>query len=172
MGDPGKPPAGCFRRGLALCAGALALDVSAQSVAPPPVDTGPERGYRGETVMRSATPARRSFADAEAPGARLDFSFNAGETRVWLYRDGEWQARGELWHRAWRCVRYDIAIRFGVGADGCSDVRWLGAPVSIHSDRQCHQTKTPYASGERQPLLAAEFGNITCAERVVRRQDD
>jgi hypothetical protein len=114
----------------------------------------------------------RSLAGDDAPGARLDFSFNAGETRVWLYRDGEWQARGELWHRAWRCVRYDIAIRFGVGTDGCTDVRWLGEPVTIHKDRQCHQTKTPYASGERQPNLASEFAGITCAQRVVRRQDD
>lgn len=172
MDDAGRPPAGRFLRGLAFCVAAFALDVLGQPVAPPPAHTGPERGFRGETVTRSATQARRSFVDAEVPGARLDFTFNAGETRVWLYRDGEWQVRGELWHRAWRCVRYDIAIRFGVGTEGCTDVRWLGSPVSIHSDRQCHQTKTPYASGERQPLLAAEFGNVTCAERVVRRQDD
>lgn len=122
-------------------------------------------------MYRSTASARASNA-RDAPGARLDFAFNAGETRVWMYPDGEWQVRGELWHRAWRCVRYDIAIRFGVGADGCTDVRWLAPPVSVLQERQCHQTRTPYAAGERQPELRSAFPEITCAERIVRRTDD
>jgi hypothetical protein len=172
MGEPGEPSAESLRRGLFVGLWMLALDVSAEAFRPPDVDTGAERGRGGQMVIRSEAQARRSIVGPEAPGARLDFSFNAGETRVWLYRDGEWQVRGDLWHRSWRCVQYDIAIRFGVGTEGCTDVRWLGTPVSILAERQCHQTKTPYASGERQPLLAPEFDNITCAERVVRRQDD
>jgi hypothetical protein len=153
-----------LRRGLFLGLCALSLNVSA--------DTGPEQGRDGETVMRLEVEGRRPIVGPEAPGARIDFTFNAGETQVWLYRDGEWQVRGELWHRAWRCVRYDIAIRFGVGIPGCTGVRWLGEPISVHTDRQCHQTKTPYASGERQPLLEPEFEKITCAQRVVRQHDD
>lgn len=172
MSEPEKPLAECLRRGLFVGLWTLALGASAEAFGPPAADTGAERGRGGEMVIRSEAQARRSIVGPEAPGARLDFSFNSGETRVWLYGNGEWQVRGELWHRAWRCVQYEIAIRFGVGAEGCTDVRWLGEPVGILTERQCHQTKTPYASGERQPMLVPEFDSITCAQRVIRRQDD
>lgn len=144
-----------------VIAGLLALAgvAVAESV---PAPTGESAEVWGRTTI--ARPAAEW--DESGKPARIDFDF--GDFKMWARKKGGFQIEGWLHHRGLLCGTYYIAVRFGIGEQGCSNVKWLSDPRYVSQRTQCNNASVLHSGGDVEFPHAGEFANITCAERIIR----
>jgi len=120
-----------------------------------------------DEVRKLATEPRRTSEIGGAQSlARLDFFF--GDIRAWLLQDGNWHIEGNVQHHGALCGEYELGIQFGIGSPGCANVEWLGTPVYVTQRRQCNNALLHHSGGDLDHAAAEAFGNINCAQRLVR----
>lgn len=120
-----------------------------------------------ESAISAAAQPTYSLDTPPKPN-RLDFDFRADETKAWINRDGDFQVQGWIKHNGLLCGTYGMGLRFGIGAPGCLNVKWLGDPVFVTQQVQCNNARTSHLGGDNSPDFGARVGEITCAERVIR----
>jgi hypothetical protein len=130
---------------------------------------GPAAGQDLAPEERGVTaPSQPTYSVSSPPAInRLDFDFRVDETRAWLNEGGDFQISGWVKHNGLRCATYRTGLRFGVGAPGCLNVKWISEPHFITSEFQCNGARVQHAGGDTVPAMGARIGDITCAERVV-----
>ena len=116
----------------------------------------------------SATSRLTYSLDARPHINRLDFDFRTGESTAWLNDSGDFHVHGWLPHRSLLCATYRMGVRFGVGAPGCLNVKWVSDPIYVTSQYQCNGARVEHDGGDAAPEIGAQIAKITCAERVVR----
>lgn len=123
--------------------------------------------FGAEEVRKLATEARRTsdIGAVQAP-ARLDFFY--GDVRAWLLQDGNWHIEGRVSHYGALCARYELGIQFGVGSPGCSNVKWIGAPVYVTMRTHCNNASLSHTGGDIDYSAAEAFDQINCAQRLIR----
>ncbi|MFN0039954.1 MAG: hypothetical protein ACKVP2_10630 [Burkholderiales bacterium] len=99
---------------------------------------------------------------------KLEFDFGADLPAVWLNRDGDFGVRSWVKHASLLCANYRVAVRFGAGAPGCMNVKWVSEPRFVTAHTQCNGARTLHLGGDSDTALAASIGQISCAERTVR----
>jgi hypothetical protein len=120
-----------------------------------------------DSLIRATAPARPSAMwTPEGKPERLEFNF--GDITAWIRNKGGWHIAGRVPHSGLLCGTYELGMRFGVGAPGCTDVKWLTEVEYGTRVRQCNSAAQHHDGGGFQPDLAEEFGRITCGERVIR----
>lgn len=128
--------------------------------------SGPAAGSEQILDRRAAQARHPALLLPGGEAERLEFDF--GDFRGWLSRKGEWYFDGEVRHRGLLCGTYEVGFRFGVGNPGCTDVQWLSEPYFVTRHLQCNNATVAHAGGDFDPGLARVFGQVSCAERVVR----
>ncbi|MDX1375889.1 MAG: hypothetical protein R3357_10025 [Burkholderiales bacterium] len=119
------------------------------------------------TYQRTTAPARPiGAASVVLKPQQLDFDF--GGSRATLRPKGEWTIEGSVAHRGLLCGEYALGIRFGIGRPGCANVAWLTDVTYASARRQCNNATVEHSGGGVQPELAGSFGQVSCAERVIR----
>jgi len=116
----------------------------------------------------SATSRPTYSLDARPHINRLDFDFRTGESTAWLNDSGDFHVHGWLPHPSLLCATYRMGVRFGIGAPGCLNVKWVSDPVFVTSHYQCNGARVEHDGGDAAPEVGAQIAKITCAERVVR----
>jgi len=123
----------------------------------------------GETAeVWGRTTIARPAAEWDENGkpARIDFDF--GDFKMWARKKGGWQIEGWLHHRGLLCGTYYVAVRFGIGEQGCNNVKWLSDPRYVSQRTQCNNASVLHTGGDVEFPHVGEFTNITCAERIIR----
>lgn len=116
---------------------------------------------------RASVPTRISAADLAA-GKRDRLEFSDGAFKGWVRRDGEIYIEADVAHNALLCADYQVGVRFGAGAPGCSNVQWLSEAVFATRRMQCNSAGLRHVGGATDGGLTAIFERITCAERIIR----
>ena len=98
--------------------------------------------------------------------ATLTFDFR--EIEAWLRTDGSWHLKGSVEHSGLRCATYSVGMRFGVGAPGCSDVKWLTQAKFVTSITQCNNAPMLHEGGDDDVVLKQNYAKISCAERIIK----
>lgn len=114
-------------------------------------------------------PSRLTYSlDAVPKVNRLDFDFHAGESTAWILDNGDFHFHGWIPHSGLLCATYRVGLRFGEGAPGCLNVKWITEPIFVTSQYQCNGARMEHDGGDTVPEVGALVTRITCAERVVR----
>jgi hypothetical protein len=152
---------GMYNVRISVMAAAVALSggVAAESV---PGPTGEAAEVWGRTTI--ARPAAEW--DENGKPAKIEFDF--GDFKMWARKKGGWQIEGWLHHRGLLCGTYYVAVRFGIGDAGCNNVKWLSDPRYVTQRVQCNNASVLHSGGDVEFPHAAQFADITCAERIVR----
>jgi hypothetical protein len=132
-------------------------------------DDAPEPEQSLQAGERGVTAAAIPGYSVDAPPSinRLDFDFRYDETRAWLNGDGDFQVSGWVKHTGLLCGTYRMGVRFGVGAPGCLNVKWVTEPRFVTREFQCNGARVQHQGGDTDDALGAMVGRITCAERVI-----
>jgi len=120
-----------------------------------------------ELTRRASAPTRPSLADL-ASGKRDRLEFGGDEFKGWADRSGDWHVEGDVAHVGLLCADYQMGLRFGKGSPGCTNVKWLGEVLYGSRRTQCNGATVKHSAWQNDPGLGSYFGEITCAERVVR----
>lgn len=126
----------------------------------------PGEVYRESAITAIARPAYSLSAPPTIE--RLEFQFNAEQSTAWLNREGEFGAQGWVSHSGLLCAEYRLGLRFGSGAPGCMNVKWISEPRFVSSRRQCNGARVLHSGGDSVADLGAALERVTCAERIVR----
>ncbi len=120
-----------------------------------------------EAVVGSMAVAKPGMEwDKNGKPARLDFDF--GDFKAWVRKKGGWQIEGRINHSGLICGTYDVMVRFGAGNPGCNNVKWFSDPRSVTHREHCNSASLPHQGGDIEFPWADRFGQLTCAERIVR----
>ena len=115
-----------------------------------------------------SAPSQPTYSVSSPPAInRLDFDFRVDESRAWLNAGGDFQLSGWVKHNSLLCATYRTGLRFGIGAPGCLNVKWIGDAHFVTSEFQCNGARVQHAGGDTLPAFGKQVGRITCAERVV-----
>lgn len=128
-----------------------------------PPEQALEAGERGVTAP--GTPAYS--LDSPPRINRLDFDFRIDETRAWLNDAGDFQLSGWIKHNGLLCATYRMGVRFGIGAPGCLNVKWITETRYVTREVQCNGARMQHLGGDGDSEVGALVGRITCAERVI-----
>lgn len=145
--------------GVFIALSALSGSAAAESLPPP-------SGAVAEVWGRTAIARPAAEWDETGKPARIDFDF--GDFKMWARKRGGWQIEGWLHHRGLLCGTYYIAVRFGVGEQGCNNVKWLAEPRYVSQRTQCNNASVLHGGGDVEFPHVAEFADISCAERIIR----
>jgi len=95
-----------------------------------------------------------------------EFAYTTGKVR--LTAAGDWKVEAWIQHAGLLCGTYRIGVQFGVGSQGCQDVKWLEQPVFVTRSRQCNSAIASHTGYGETPQIAGQFNAISCARRVLR----
>lgn len=122
---------------------------------------------RGEYVSHMTAVAKKpALVMPNDKLARTEFDFR--EIDGWLRTDGSWHIKGWVEHSGLRCATYAVGVRFGVGTQGCSDVKWLTQTKFVTSMKQCNNARVLHEGGDDDAVLKQDYAKITCAERIIK----
>jgi hypothetical protein len=99
---------------------------------------------------------------------KLEFDFGTDLPAAWLNRDGDFGVRSWVKHTRLLCAHYRVGLRFGTGAPGCMNVKWVSEPRFVTAQTQCNGARSLHLGGDSDITLVALIGQISCAERIVR----
>jgi len=102
------------------------------------------------------------------PGDSRSHEFAFGQGKVQLDASGGWKVDAWIQHAGLFCGTYRIGVQFGVGTQGCQDVKWLEQPVFVTRQKQCNNATAHHSGFGETPQLADQFKTISCARRIVR----
>lgn len=119
-----------------------------------------------ETVTRLTAMAKKPAVILPNDKPRLEFDF--GDIKATLNKDGDMTVKGWVSHVRLRCANYSIGLRFGQGEQGCTNVRWLTEEKYLTFQTQCNSAKMEHNGFETGDAEAAQFDQVTCAERLLR----
>ena len=98
---------------------------------------------------------------------KITFDFSEGE--VWLRSNGEWKMEAIVRHSGVLCGSYRAGLQFGIGAPGCTNVKWINnEPLFSLSKRQCNSAIVKHRAFEQSPDIVDRFNKISCARRIIR----
>jgi hypothetical protein len=141
----------------------LALGIARADEPAPPPSQSLEAGERGVTA-----PSIPGYSVDSPPAInRLDFDFRLDETRGWLNKDGDFQVTGWIKHGGLLCGTYRMGLRFGIGAPGCLNVKWITETRFVTREVQCNGARMQHLGGDTDTEAGTAVGKITCAERVI-----
>jgi hypothetical protein len=101
-----------------------------------------------------------------AGAKKIIFDFSEGE--VWLRSNGEWKMEAIVRHSGVLCGSYRAGVQFGIGAPGCTNVKWINEPLFSLSKRQCNSAIVKHRAYEQSPDIVDRFEKVTCARRIIR----
>ena len=101
-----------------------------------------------------------------AGAEKIIFDFLEGE--VWLRSNGEWKMEAIVRHSGVLCGSYRAGLQFGIGAPGCTNVKWINEPLFSLSKRQCNSAIVKHRAYEQSPDIVDRFDKISCARRIIR----
>jgi hypothetical protein len=171
MNNTESPPGKPFRGGrqkawraaaLAALFAAIVLNVGGAGAE----ETADDGAVLGSTAV--AKPAPLFLPDGTPE--RLDFVFGdakEGAFQAWLRNKGGWYVEGWVHHTGLRCANYRVGVRFGQGAPGCTDVKWLTDVIYVTEQTQCNNASQQHTGGDVNFSLGKDFARVTCAERIV-----
>lgn len=157
MGLSREPRTPDMRRLLVILLSALLLAPAAQAN-----EDDDDAGFRRQLAPAVLGP---KIGNTEA---RKEFNFGRSIGRAWLAPGGELQIDSWVQHRGLLCATYETGIRFGAGENGCADAEWLAPTHWLTSHRQCNSALMNHVGTDTDPDIVRLFGNVTCAQRVLR----
>ena len=125
------------------------------------------------TIVHAEKKVRRFSTEAVIvgnlglPNEKSKLNFNFGQAEAWLNTDGDWAIQGTVKHGHLLCASYQMGIRFGAGAPGCTNVKWVSKTRYVTFRKQCNQARLNHRGGDSNPALASDFERITCAQQVI-----
>ena len=120
-------------------------------------------------IRRAKAPAVPAIAvTKDNKTDRLEFNFGRNRGEAWLARTGELYVDTWVQHHGLLCSTYEVGVRFGHGEPGCTGVRWLAPAKYVTSLRQCNNAVVEHSGTDTDVVLAPQFSEVTCAERMIR----